>query len=171
MDVVIVWSWDSGQHSPAIVFSQTLEAWAPTFWGGGGFEKRRSRKGEAILAAPYQTTKQTVAPLAETLCFGKNMTSCHVSNSWKMVRRSSFHDNWLFLSQDSLNYLTVWRSSPQIAPFSGYASAWLDSLPRYADDPEIYITVSKARKGGHHLCNYLLSDIEEGECSERNASF
>lgn len=93
MDVVIVWSWDSGQHSPAIVFSQTLEAWTPTFWSGGGWEKRRSRKGEPILTAPYQTTKQTVAPLVETRCFGKNMTSCHVSNSWKMVRCSR-PDNW-----------------------------------------------------------------------------
>lgn len=126
MDVVIVWSWDSGQHSPAIVFSQTLEAWMPTFWGGGGWEKRRSRKGEPILTAPYQTTKQTVAPLAETPCFGKNTTSCHVSNSWNVVRRSrpvhwnssrGFHDNWVFLKQDSWTYSTVWRCSPNCSIF------------------------------------------------------
>lgn len=55
--------------------------------------------------------------------------------------------------------------------FSGSLLVWLDLLPRYADDSDIYITVSKTRKGGNHLCNYLLSEIEEGGCSKRNASF
>lgn len=36
MDVVIVWSWDSGQHSPAIVFAPdlgALDAHILRWWG------------------------------------------------------------------------------------------------------------------------------------------
>nr|XP_010790168.1 PREDICTED: uncharacterized protein LOC104963297 [Notothenia coriiceps] len=32
MDMVIVWDWDSGQHSPAFVFARTSEPWTPTPW-------------------------------------------------------------------------------------------------------------------------------------------
>lgn len=79
MDVVIVRSWDSGQHSPAIVFALDLGApGRPRSEEVGGRGERGSREGEAILTAPYQTTKQTVTPLVQPRCFGKNMTFGHV---------------------------------------------------------------------------------------------
>lgn len=39
MDVVIVWDWDSGKHSPAIVIARTSDPWTPTYQlekGSGG---------------------------------------------------------------------------------------------------------------------------------------
>jgi len=45
-------------------------------WEGGGKQRGRSRRGEFILSAPLETTKQTVTPLIQPSCFGKNMTFC-----------------------------------------------------------------------------------------------